>query len=148
MKVDAAGNVVKAYSLGDFYIPTQGALCPSLADIYGQRLSRPTFANRLLHDQGKDFLCVSRAIVTKQTSFGRPKAPKALMLVCPWKHADKPFITTLRHPLSLPLALAAACAECPIVRTGYEQASGHVKLACGSSELSNCSLQMKKHLFA
>ena len=57
MKVDAAGNVVKAYSLGDFYIPTQGALCPRWPIYMTSAYQGRTFANRL-HDQGKDFLCV------------------------------------------------------------------------------------------
>ena len=89
MKVDAAGNVVKAYSLGDFYVPTQGALCPRWPIYTSSAHQGRTFANRLLHDQGNDFLCISRAIVTKQTSFARPTAPKALMLVCPWEYADQ-----------------------------------------------------------
>ena len=88
MKVDAAGNVVKAYSLGDFYVPTQGALCPRWPIYAASAHHGRTFANRLVHDQGREFLCISRALVATQTSFSRPTAPKALMLVCPWEHAQ------------------------------------------------------------
>ena len=68
-------------------------------------------------------------------------------LFAPGNPLTIPFTTTLRHPLSLPLALAAVCAECPIVRTGYGQASGH-QTRLVSSVNSNFSLQRKKHLFA
>ena len=112
MKVDAAGNVVKAYSLGDFYIPTQGALCPRWPIYMAGAYQGRTFANRLLHDQGKDFLCISRAIVTKQTSFGRPTAPKALMLVCPWEHADQ----TVYHDTASSIVMTAgtSCGMCRV----------------------------------
>ena len=112
MKVDAAGNVVKAYSLGDFYIPTQGALCPRWPIYMASAYQGRTFANRLLHDQGKDFLCVSRAIGTKQTSFGRPTAPKALMLVCPWEYADQ----TVYHDTASSTVITAgtSCSMCRV----------------------------------
>ena len=112
MKVDAAGNVVKAYSLGDFYIPTQGALCPRWPIYMASAYQGRTFANRLLHDQGKDFLCISRAIVTKQASFGRPKAPKALMLVCPWEYADN----TVYHDTASSTVITAgnSCSMCRV----------------------------------
>ena len=112
IKVDAAGNVVEAYSLGDFYIPTQGALCPRWPIYMASAYQGRTFANRLLHDQGKDFLCISRAIVTKQTSFGRPKAPKALMLVCPWEYADN----TVYHDTASSTVITAgtSCSMCRV----------------------------------
>ena len=110
MKVDAAGNVLKAYSLPEFFVPASGATCAKWPIYLGDGSAATTRAHRIDHDQHGSFLAITRALVPSQLHFGQDACFTRLMLVCRWPDAPR----TVYHQSANASAISAgtSCSIC------------------------------------